>query len=868
MGEVYKARDTRLDRIVAIKVSKEKFSERFEREARSIAALNHPNICHLYDVGPNYLVMELVEGPTLADRIRQGPVPMEEALAIAKQIADGLEAAHEKGIVHRDLKPANVKVKPDGTVKALDFGLAKMADPPESTGRSEHSPTLTLDAATRVGAVLGTAAYMPPEQAAGKPVDKRSDIWSFGAVLWEMLMSKRLFEGETVSHTLADVLCAEIDFDKLPANTPATIRHLLRRCLDRDVKNRLRDIGEARVAIQSYLANPVRAPEAIVQKRQSWRLAIAASIAAVALLAGFGILAFVHFRERPATNDVVRFQFSAPEKATYLEHLAMSPDGKHLLFSALGGDGVARLWVHSFDSLDSHPRAGTEGVTLRSYSFWSWDSRSVVFQTSGYGGSGKLKRIDLSSGAPQALCDLQDILVGGFWTRKGEIVFGSTTGIFRVPSSGGAASALMPLDPAHRPYYPVLLPDEQHFIYRVSGKPEDAGIYLGSLNGNSQASGGKKLLPDITEALFAPSLKPGVAHDEGYLLFLREATLLSQSFDSGRGEPIGDPVPIAQNISGAGAFGVSENGVLVYRVAGREDRQLTWFDRAGKVLDAAAPPATYNFLNLSPDDRRAATQRLEIFGSGDIWILDLARGGIGTRFTVHPADDAAPVWSPDGKRIVWSSNRDGPYDLYQRATAGGKDEALLRSDLMRKLPYDWSSDGRYLLYGLRDPRTKGDLWVLPMTGDRKPFALANTAFDETNGQFSPDMRWVAYQSDESGATEIHVQPFPPGAGGGGNVMVSIGGGYQPRWRRKDGKELFYFTGDGKLMVVDVAPGSILKMSVPRVLFSPPIWAGGSAMEVHRWDVTADGQRFLIPTLTQGTAAPFTVVLNWQAGLKK
>jgi serine/threonine protein kinase len=881
MGEVYRATDTRLSRAVAIKISAAKFSDRFEREARLIASLNHSNICHLYDVGPNYLVMELVEGPTLADRIRQGPLPIEEALSIARQMADGLEAAHEKGKIHRDLKPGNVKITPEGVVKLLDFGLAKAAEEPAAGGDPMDSPTRTISA-TRAGMILGTASYMSPEQAAGKPVDKRSDIWSFGVVLWEMLSGKRLFEGETVSHTLADVLRAEIDFDRLSANTPATIRQLLRRCLDRDVKNRLRDIGEARVAIQSYLANPVSAPEAIVPKRQAWRLAIAASIAAVVLLAGLGILAFIHFRERPATNDVVRFQFSAPEKATNLQQLAVSPDGKHLLFSALGADGVARLWIHSFDSVESHPLAGSEGVTLRSYSFWSWDSRSVIFQTGGYGGSGKLKRIDVSGGAPQTLCNVPDTLTGGFSTRNGEIVFASTTGmtltpssaertgstLFRVPSSGGAASALMPPDPAHRLFYPMLLPDEQHFIYRVSGKPEDAGIYLGSLNGSSQASGGKRLLPDSTEALFAPNLKPGVAHDEGYLLFVREATLLAQSFDSGRGEPIGDPVPIAQNISGIGAFGVSQNGVLVYRAAGREDRQLTWFDRAGKVLGTAAPPAMYNFLNLSPDDRLAAAQRLEVVGSGDIWILDLARGGIGTRFTAHPADDAAPVWSADGKRIVWSSNRGGPYDLYQRATAGGKEEVLLQSDVTRKLPFDWSSDGRYLLYGVRDPRTKGDLWVLPITGDRKPFAFANTEFDETNGQFSPDMRWVAYQSDESGATEIHVQRFPPGAGGGGNVMVSSGGGYQPRWRRKDGKELFYFTLDGKLIAVDITPGSILKMSVPRVLFSPPIWAGGSAMEVHRWDVTADGQRFLIPTLAQGTAAPFNVVLNWQAGLKK
>jgi Tol biopolymer transport system component len=285
------------------------------------------------------------------------------------------------------------------------------------------------------------------------------------------------------------------------------------------------------------------------------------------------------------------------------------------------------------------------------------------------------------------------------------------------------------------------------------------------------------------------------------------------------------------------------------------------------MLGAAAPPAAYNFLNLSPDDRRVAAQRLEIFGSGDIWIMDLARRGLGTRFTSHPADDAAPVWSPDGKSIVWSSNREGAYDLYQRSITGGKEEVLLRSDLS-KIPFDWSLDGRYLLYGIRDAKGKGDLWILPMTGERKPFVFANTEFDETQGQFSPDMRWVAYQSDESGRFEIHIRPFPPGPDAGENVMVSSGGGYQPRWRRKDGKELFYFTGDGKLMAVDIVEGPNLRVSEPHVLFSPPIWAGGSSYQVHRWDVSADGQKFLIPTLTQEYSAPFTVVLNWQAGLKK
>jgi Tol biopolymer transport system component len=719
--------------------------------------------------------------------------------------------------------------------------------------------------------ILGTASYMSPEQAAGKPVDKRSDIWSFGVVLWEMLTGKRLFEGETVSHTMADVLRADIDFDKLPASTPGPIRQLLRRCLDRDVKNRLRDVGEARVAIQRYLSNPVITPEPDGGRTSSRRLVVAALAATVAVLTALGILASIRFRERAAANDVVRFQFTIPGKVTYLEHLALSPDGKRVAFAALGEDGVPRLWIHRLDSLESWPLLGTDQVTLRSYSFWSWDSHFVVFQTGGYGGSGKLKKIDASGGLAETICDLSDILLGGFWDHTGKIVVGTTaTGLLQVPASGGVASPLTTLDPAHQERshaFPALLPDGRHFIYRVSAKAGDAGIYLGSLSGNSSTVREKKLLADVAEALFAPSLTQGVPQDSGYLLFVREASLLAQAFDPGRGELSGEAIPIAPTIADVGAFGVSDNGVLVYRAAGREDRQLTWFDRAGKVLGAAAPPAAYNFLNLSSDDHRAAAQRLEQFGNGDIWILDLTRGGLGTRFTFGPDDAAAPVWSPDGNQIVWASNRDGPYDLYQTSVTGGKEVVLLHSSLT-KLPFDWSSDGRYLLYGIRDPQSKGDLWVLPMTGERKPWPFANTQFDETQGEFSPDMHWVAYQSDESGGFEIHIRPFPPGAGAGENVMVSNGGGYQPRWRRKDGKELFYFTGDGKLMAADVVAGPRLKVSEPHLLFAPPVWAGGRSNQVHRWDASADGQRFLIPTLAQGYSAPITVVLNWQAGLKK
>ncbi len=879
MGEVYRARDTNLKRDVALKLLPGTLAldpdrlARFKREAQVLASLNHPNIGAIYGLeesnGVQALVLELVEGPTLADRIAQGPIPADDALPIARQIAEGLEAAHEKGRIHRDLKPANIKITPEGVVKLLDFGLAKAAEEPATPA---DSPTLTVSA-TRPGIILGTASYMSPEQAAGKPVDKRSDIWSFGVVLWEMLTGKRLFEGETVSHTIAEVLQAEINFDKLPASTPAAIRDLLRRCLDRDVKTRLRDIGEARIAIQKCLANPAVAPEVAVHSGWPARLGVAALVAAVALLAAFGILAFIHFLEQRTGRDVVRFEFTIPEKVRSAQNLAVSPDGKRVTFAALAADGVPRLWIHSFDSLDFSPLIGTEGALLNGYPFWSWDSRFVVFQTGGFGSAGKLKRVEVPGGAPQTICDVAwYIMMGGFWNRNGQIVFGTSgTGLLQVPAAGGSPSPVTTLDVARQERnhaFPVLLPDKRHFLYRISSsaKPEYTGIYVGLLSAASPTSRGKQLLPDDAEIAFARSPEPGASRDDGNVLFVRSSTLMAQPFNAARAELSGEPTPIAQSIASLGAFGVSTNGVLVYR-AGRQDRELTWFNRQGNVLAAAAPPAPYNFLALSPNDTRAAVQRLETLRAGDIWILDLTRGGLGTRFTFHPADDFAPVWSPDGKRIVWASSRDGPSDLYQRSITSGREEPLLQSSL-RKLPFDWSSDGRYLLYGVRNTKGNADLWVLPMTGERKPWVFANTQFDESQGQFSPDMRWVAYQSDESGGSEIHVQPFSPGSGGGANVMVSSEGGYQPRWRRNDGKELYYFTGDGKLMAVDVVAGATLKLGQPHVLFAPPIWAGGVDGEVHRWDVSADGQKFLIPTLPAQAKTAFTVVMNWQAALKK
>ena len=600
MGEVYRARDSKLNRDVAIKVLLAALADdadylaRFQREAQVLATLNHPNIAAIYGLEGKAIVMELVEGQTLAERIAAGPIPVDEALPIAKQIADALEAAHEKGIVHRDLKPGNVKITPEGLVKVLDFGLAKTSAP-APTAAAASSPTLTIRA-SEAGLIMGTAGYMSPEQAAGKPVDKRADIWSFGVVLWEMLTGKRLFDGETTSHTLANVLTAPADCSRLPAPTPAAIRDLLRRCLDRDVKNRLRDIGEARVVIQKYLTNPVDTRETTSTAPSRRWLRIGASITTSVLLVALGSLAFVHFREpQPPASEVVRFRFAPPERATLGQNLVVSPNGKWVAFLAIGEDGVNRLWVHSLNSLDSRPLAGTEGVYLPGYPFWSWDSRFVVFQVGAYGVSGKLKKVDVSGGPAQTLCEIPGTLLGGFWTRQGKIVFGANdSGLLEVASGGGAPSALTTLDPAGQERdhaFPIILPDGRHFLYaRESLSAEKAGIYVGSLDAKPGSQGGKRLLPDPSAHFYVPAPETGATPDKGYLLFVRENALMVQPFDAGRAELTGDAIPVVQEIASVGAFGVSANGVLAYRTEGRENRQLTWFDRQGKVLGTAGPP--------------------------------------------------------------------------------------------------------------------------------------------------------------------------------------------------------------------------------------------------------------------------------------
>jgi eukaryotic-like serine/threonine-protein kinase len=809
MGEVYRALDTKLGREVAIKIIPETFARdadrmmRFAREARVLASLNHPHIAAIYGVEERALVMELVEGPTLAERIAQGPTSLEEALPIARQIADALEYAHEKGIVHRDLKPANIKLTADGQAKVLDFGLAKaLSSDPVPGDNPADSPTLTMRA-TQAGVIMGTAAYMSPEQARGKTVDKRADIWAFGVVLYEMLTGARLFDGETVSDTLAHVLTKEPDWDRAPTQT----RRLLRKCLEKDPKRRLRDIGDAWELLEEAAETQAIGP------RHHW---LPWAVAAVAILATAG-LAVVHFRETSPQPVPMRFQIPAPDKTTFDGGIALSPDGRRLAFVANGPDGRGTVWVRSLDSIAAQALPGTEGAA--SDLFWSPDSRFLGFHV-----QGKLKKIEASGGQSQTLCETPGTVVGGSWSQDGVIIFGSPgKGLFRVPQAGGMATPLTALDESLGEVghlLPWFLPDGRHFLYvTYTRKADDAANYLATLDSKER----KRLADSKQAAAYAP---PAAGSGNGHLLFLRDGTLLAQALDAKRFELIGEPFPVAEQVGSYVArafFSVSANGVLAYRSGSfANNSQLMWFDREGKSLGTLGLPADYyGGLALSPDGKRVAVGERDQAGKTDIWLLDLARN-LHTRFTFD-ARSMKPVWSPDGNRLAFYSTRDRSESIYQKDSSGSGNEELLSKS---GSPEDWSPDERRLLYTFLDPKTnRRDLWVLPgpagPSENHKPIPYLQTPFDKREGQFSPDGHLIAYASDESspGQYQIYVQSFPAGAG---KFQVSTGaGGTQPKWRR-DGKELFFVAADGKLMAVGVQTSPKFEAMASKALFNPPI----------------------------------------------
>ncbi len=862
MGEVYRARDTRLGRDVAVKISRERFSDRFEREARAVAALNHPNICQLYDVGASpsgsgYLVMELIEGESLDSVIKAGPMPLDAALQIAHQIADALEAAHEKNIVHRDLKPANIKITPGGTVKVLDFGLAKM-NPSSDPGTDRHegaspdeSPTLTMDA-TQAGVILGTAAYMSPEQARGKKVDKRADIWAFGVVLHELLTGKKMFAGENVTDTLAAVIRAEPQWDGVPPR----VLPLLKKCLEKDPKDRLRDIGDA----WALLRDDATAPSAATPIGRKW---LWPGIAAVfALAAAAATFLWIRASSQPSP-PLARFDVAPPRDMSIISVPQISPDGQTLAFVAGVPGKLPMIFIRPLSERASRVLPGTEGAF---YCYWSPDGRSLGFTL----GAREIKRIELAGGAPRTLATTTGGAQNGTWGRQGDILAytgGPTLGVNRLAASGGPLTPATRLDEkgdekSHR--FPQFLPDGGHFLFYVfRGDQTRNSVDFSTLGSFDR----KQVLEGTSAAVYAQD-----SAGQAYLLYKRGETLLAQKFNEAAGAVTGEPVAVADNVAGVGnseqqpQASASLTGTLVY-AAGRAPSlvQLTWFDREGKVLGPVGDPGSYNDLVMSPDGTRAAVTIVPNPRSRDIWVLDLDRG-IPTRLTSDGSLNESPVWSPDGKRIVFSSQRNGHFDLFARAADGaGNEELLLHSD-QDKLAFSWSSDGRYLTFTSGDPPAKEDLWILPMEGERKPFVFLRTSFNEATPHFSQDGRWISYASDESGRYELYVRPFtPPGA------APATGTSPEGKWRiskdsatsrgfwRQDGKE-FIFANLQSVRSAEVSTSPSFHASAPRELFQLPpnafIEAG-----------TPDLKKFLVAVQQAPPRTPITVVLNWPSAIK-
>jgi serine/threonine protein kinase len=857
MGEVYRAHDTKLKRDVAIKILPGEASlhsdrvDRFHREAEVLASLNHPNIAAIYDLedaeGSFFLVMELVEGETLAERLKGGSIPFDEALQIAVQILDALAAAHERGIIHRDLKPANIKRTPEGKVKVLDFGLAKAFAFDFVDTAPANLPTLMPSSTP--GMILGTAAYMSPEQASGTAVDRRTDIFAFGAVLYEMLSGRPAFPGETASAILAAVIRAEPDWQRLPAGTTAGIRRLLRRCLQKDRNRRLQTAGDARIEIDEAVNEPQLDADALpsVQSRGWLAWATLALVGVIVVSAAV----WMSRSALPSVSDAslateTRLELNTPP-TTEPVSLAISPDGQKIVFVA-GSEGQS-LWMRPLDSVVAQPLAGTDGAT---YPFWSPDSRSI-----GFFAQGKLKRINTVSGFVETLAAARAGR-GGAWGPDGTIIFSASPSspILRLPSGGGDPVAITQLELLHQGShrYPQFFPDGKHFLYYAQGSSE--GIYIGELD-----SPETRFFLDASDTFGGP-----VWFSSGKVLFIRKGTLFAQDFDPTRLALLGTPFLVAAPPPGGlqiRAVSASTNGRIAYRIApvGGAPRQLAWFDRSGKELGRVRG-LDYGIEPELARDGRFVLMRTNLNGNTDLTLLEI--GGTTIRFTFDPKLDLSGIWSPDGRRIAFSSNRKGMYSIYSKLTKGAPaSEELLLETGRPVFPDDWSLDGRFILFGQEEKLGNQDLWVLPLDGDRKPFPVVQTADDESYAQFSPDGKWIAYMSNESGQYEIYVQPVFDRMVGG-KRQVSVNGGSFVRWG-DDQKELFYIAPDNRLMDVPIRLASdrlSVQSDTPVPLFPTHVGGAWQAPPVREY-VFRDG-RFLMNAAVDEPVSPISVILNWKA----
>jgi Tol biopolymer transport system component/tRNA A-37 threonylcarbamoyl transferase component Bud32 len=862
MGEVYRARDEKLNRDVALKVLPAAFSEntdrlhRFEQEAQAAGALNHPNILAIYDVGTNgsapYVVSELLEGESLRDRLEHGPLPSRKAIDYAIQIARGLAAAHSKGIIHRDLKPDNLFITRDDHVKILDFGLAKLVQP--SVEQTSQTDVATRKVHTDPGAVMGTAGYMAPEQVRGRAVDQRADIFSFGAVLYEMLCGRRAFHRDSAIETLNAILKEE---PAELANTQPPIAPALERvvwhCLEKTPERRFQSASDVAFALESLSAitsHPSQqtvVSDAISTSRHWTRERMIWLAACLILLAITTALAVAYFSRSEPSVHAARLALTAPERTTFPHDVRISPDGLHVAFVATNSDGRRQLWLRALDADQLELLTGTEDAVSP---FWSPDSRSI-----GYFANGKLYKIDAAHGRPQQLCDVREDR-GGAWSHDGVILFSGPDGLHSVSAQGGTPALVTKVDAkeeAHR--WPYFLPDGRHFLFLADAQTtENHHIRVGSLD--SQET--QVLFGAVTRIVYAPP---------GYLLYVNQGALVAHPFDARSLKMTGDPITVAEHIAEVGPnhefdFSVSENGVLAYQV-GSQKSQLVWYDRAGKKLESLGEPDSYASISLSPDGTRAVAGLLDPDGrQSDVWLLGLARGAK-ARLTFNPESDGDPVWSPDGKRIAFSSNRlgDGHIHLYNTSANGTGDDQLLLTASADDIPTSWSHDGKNILF----MRFAGDgstsVWLFSIDEHQAKPLLRSPSFDQGAPAFSPNGRFIAYDSTESGRLEVYVQTFPLSAQ---KWVISSAGGTLPRWRA-DGRELFYITEDGKLMSAELKSDSSFENVVTKQLFQTDIKRAPG----YPFAVTPDGSRFLLNSPAEANnPAPMIVVLNWTAALKQ
>jgi Tol biopolymer transport system component len=884
MGEVYRATDTTLGRDVAIKVLPPEVAQdperlaRFQREAHLLASLNHPNIAAIYGLesadGKPFLALELALGEDLKERLARGAIPLDEGLEIARQIAEALEEAHGKGIVHRDLKPANVKLTPDGKVKVLDFGLAKAWAGEAAEGSSpsaalSQSPTLA-HTGTVAGVILGTAAYMSPEQARGRRVDKRADVWSFGVLLWEMLTGQALFGGDTVTDVIAAVVTKEPDLAALPKATPPAVRRLVARCLRKDPRTRLPDIGAARLELQEALAGTtaegdtaageveeVRRREGQRRRRERWAW-VAVAVAASGLAAA---LAFLRLTEVAEPRPAARFSVDAPEGwqlATDFGWPVPSRDGRQVVFRAVPEvGGPAMLWIRPLESLTPRPLAGTEGATT-AIPVWSPDDRFI-----GFFANQELRKVSLADGTVQRICAFPGGNGGTDWNDAGTILFsaGSTSGrIYSVPATGGDAKPLTTLDASRgeqHHHVPQFLPDGHHFLFLIGSSQESvSGLYLASLEKPGER---RQVAPGWVRRVYAA----------GHLLFVRDGTLLAQPFDPGHATLSGEPASIASSVanwaanSGLAWFDVSTGGTLAYLSGPTASgaMQLAWVDRKGGQIGTVGPPGDYGQFTLSPDERNVALEMRGAEGEYDLWVMDVARG-VTSRVTATAGSERDPVWSPDGRTLAFAAMGAEKGRLRRKGLRASDPEVALTDAPDEDHPEFWTRDGRSLLFVRRTPDNAQSVWALPLEGGGDVEPVLNAGFRVDEPQLSPDARWLAYVSSESGRDEVYVEPFRRE---GDRVRVSVDGGGQPKWRG-DGKELFFTTPSGRLVTVEVhAAGDRLDVSLPTELFEV---RGLEGTGYDDYAVTGDGQRFLVKLPVEASGRPqLQIVTSWTSLLE-